>query len=96
MQQSTTLVYVQKRGFITDNRAHPVGAKARKAAKMSPTVRLRRENRMPRVPTKPMNSSSLRSLNMSWKSALNFFLPIDTTFSTSTTATMTSHDRPYT
>lgn len=59
--------------------AHPVGAKARKLANMSPTVRCRRVKRMARVPTDPMNKNSLRSRNISWKSALNFFLPIDTT-----------------
>lgn len=52
--------------------------KASKLAKMSPTVRLRNAKSMPRVTMNPINRNNLRSLNMSWKSALNFFLPIDT------------------
>jgi hypothetical protein len=59
--------------------AHPVGAKARKLANMSPTVRWRRVKSMARVPTDPMNKNNLRRRNISWKSALNFFLPIETT-----------------
>ena len=56
-----------------------MGMKARMLAKMSETVRLRRVKRIPRIPTDPRNTISLRILNMSWKSALNFFLPMDTT-----------------
>lgn len=52
--------------------------KANRLAKMSPTVRLRNVNRMTRVTTDPINRKSFRSLNISWKSALNFFLPMDT------------------
>lgn len=62
----------------TWSNAHPVGMKASRLANMSPTVRLRTVNRIPRVTTEPMNRKSLRSLNINWKSALNFFLPMDT------------------
>lgn len=76
-----------------NKRAHPVGKKANKQTKMSPAVRCRNTKKT-RVPMKPMNNKSFRSLNISWKSAPNFFLPMDTIFRMMTTATMTSHDRP--
>lgn len=58
--------------------AHPVGMKANMLAKMSPTVRLRKAKKITRVTMIPINKKNLRSLNNSWKSALNFFLPMDT------------------
>jgi hypothetical protein len=58
--------------------AKPVGRKASRLWKMSPTVRWRVVNRITRVITDPIKRNSLRSLNMSWKSALNFFLPMET------------------
>lgn len=72
-------VTLQSSDVVTCPKAHPVGMKARILTNISPIVRLRRAKRIPTVPTKPMKSSNLRSRNMSWKSALNFFLPSDTT-----------------
>lgn len=70
--------------MCTWRRAHPVGRKANKLEKMSPTVRLRNTNIITSVTINPMNRISFRSLNISWKSALNFFLPIDTICKTNT------------
>lgn len=58
--------------------AKPVGRKASRLWKMSPTVRWRVVKRITRVITDPIKRNSLRSLNKSWKSALNFFLPMET------------------
>jgi len=65
-------------GGHTNKKAHPVGKKANKQTKMSPAVRCRNTKKTTRVLMKPMNNKSFRSLNISWKSALNFFLPMDT------------------
>lgn len=59
--------------------AQPVGKKASKLTKMSPTVRLRKIKSTAMVTTNPMKRNNFRSLNISWKSALNLFLPMDTT-----------------
>lgn len=63
---------------VTCSRAHPVGRKASKLWKMSPTVRWRVVNRITRITRNPINRNILRSLNINWKSALNFFLPLET------------------
>lgn len=68
----------------TCRRAHPVGKKASRLAKMSPTVRLRKVNIRTRVTTDPINRNNFKSLNTSWKSALNFFPPMDIIFSSKT------------
>nr|GMC62999.1 hypothetical protein Iba_chr02cCG9170 [Ipomoea batatas] len=78
----------------TSRIAHPVGRKASKLAKISPTVRLKNANKMTRVTMNPMKRNNFRSLNISWKSALNFFLPIVLTFNMIMTTTITSQDRP--
>jgi hypothetical protein len=46
--------------------AHPVGAKARKLANMSLTVRCRKIKSIASVPTDPMNRNNFRSRNISW------------------------------
>jgi hypothetical protein len=66
--------------------AHPVGAKAMKLVNKSPTVRWRRVKRMASVPTDPVNKKNVRSQNISWKFALNLFLPIDTTYGNGTSS----------
>ena len=53
--------------------------KARRLAKMSPTVRWRRRKRVAKAPMVPMKRNNFSNRNMSWKSALNFFLPMETT-----------------
>lgn len=58
--------------------AHPVGKKASRLANMSPTVRSRRVNINTKPAMKPINKNDFKRRNISWKSALNFFLPIDT------------------
>lgn len=68
----------------TCRRAQPVGKKASRLAKMSPTVRLRKVNIRTRVTMDPINRNNFKSLNTSWKSALNFFPPMDIIFSSKT------------
>lgn len=58
--------------------AHAVGKKAKRLAKMSPTVRLSRVNIKHRATMAPINRNNFRRRNINWKSALNFFLPMDT------------------
>lgn len=58
--------------------AHPVGMNASKLAKMSPMVSPRNWKRITSVTMNPINRNNFRSRNISWKSALNFFRPIDT------------------
>lgn len=62
----------------TCRRAHPVGKKPSKLAKISPIVSSRNFMQMISPTTNAMNRNSFKSLNISWKSALNFFLPMDT------------------
>lgn len=58
--------------------AQPVGIKARRLTKMSPIVRLSRVNIKTSMTIIPINRKNLRRRNISWKSALNVFLPKDT------------------
>jgi len=59
-------------------RAHPVGMKASRLAKMSPTVRSRTVKSTTTVTMDPIKRSNFRRRNINWKSALNFFLPMET------------------
>lgn len=65
-------------GKYTCRRAHPVGKKPSKLAKISPVVSSRNFKQMISPTMKAMNRNSFRSLNINWKSALNCFLPMET------------------
>lgn len=71
-------VYIRATEVYTWRRAHPVGMKANKQAKISATVSSRNLMKMKSTTTAAMNVKSFSSLKTSWKSALSLILPIDT------------------